>query len=164
MLFIVIAWKIGNVLIASWELSLGSGCCCEPILNDFNFTSADIDDHEKSLLYGFLLIDPLDQEKRDGSIPASSDGIQTDSPLHVREMIFLLNCMSCYCDMHFHGLLADFKPVLTAEYLLALGCAGPFAYLSRLGFTALFLSFVNGGSLMSNNAIPPSLFSPMHMK
>jgi hypothetical protein len=89
-------------------------------------TSADIDHHEKSLLYGFLHIDPLDQEKRDGSIPASSDGIPNDSPLHVKEMIFLLNCMSRYRDMHIHGLLADFEPVLTAEYLLALGCAGPF--------------------------------------
>ena len=64
-------------------------------------------------VYGFLRVDPLEgNSTRDGTIPASN-GIPKDSVLHFREMIFLLNCMSRYRDLHLYGLLEKHVPILT---------------------------------------------------
>jgi hypothetical protein len=52
--------------------------------------------------------------------------IPFDSPMHVSEMIFLLNCMSWYRDLKIHGRLERFEPIQSIEYLFAMGCSGPF--------------------------------------
>jgi hypothetical protein len=67
----------------------------------------------------------LESDHRDGTIPASGKTL-IDSPMHVSEMIFLLNCMSCYRDLKIHGLLETFEPIQSIEYLFAMGCSGPF--------------------------------------
>jgi hypothetical protein len=78
-----------------------------------------------SLLYGFLHVDPFDVSHRDGTIPTKS-GYPKDSPLHVQEMTFLLNCMSRYRDQHIHGKLDTFEHLDTLECIFAFGAAGPF--------------------------------------
>jgi hypothetical protein len=79
----------------------------------------------QSMLYGFFHLDPLDASNRDGTIPAKL-GYPKDSPLHVREMTFLLNCMSQCRDLHVHGKHDTIKHLDTLEYIFAFGAAGPF--------------------------------------
>jgi hypothetical protein len=88
-------------------------------------TGASLGEYGDSLLYGFLHIGSLESNHRDCTIPACQK-IPIDSPMHVSEMIFLLNCMSRFGDLKIHGLLETFEPIQSIEYLLAMGCSGPF--------------------------------------
>jgi hypothetical protein len=88
-------------------------------------TGATLGECGDSLLYGFMHIDPLESDHRDGTISASGK-TPNGSPMHVSKMIFLLNCMSRYRDLKIHGLLETFEPIQSIEYLFAMGCSGPF--------------------------------------
>ena len=78
------------------------------------------------MIFGILHIDPLDDPGRDGTIRGDSSKPQ-DSPLHAREIIFLLNCLSRYRDLNIHGLLTqDFVPTLSIEWIMFMGAVGPF--------------------------------------
>jgi hypothetical protein len=84
----------------------------------------ELHDRERQYLYGFLHIDPLEASGRDGTIPAVG-AFKSDSPLHVCEMIFVLNCLSSYCDLHIHE-INEYALIPTIRNIMAFGCAGPF--------------------------------------
>jgi hypothetical protein len=94
-----------------------------------------------SLIYGFFHIDPMEVEYCNGTTPCD-DG--TNAQWHVKEMLFLLNCMSWYCDLHLHNILDQFVPQETTEYILAMGSLGPMDKF-----------------LQTKLKLPPKLFGPV---
>ena len=85
-----------------------------------------LNEEARTAIYGLMHIDPLLDPNRDGTIPHTSQ-VPQDSPLHCREIIFLMNCLSRYRDLNIHGLLSDdFVPTFSIEWIMSLGAVGPF--------------------------------------
>ena len=76
------------------------------------------------LPYGFLYMDPMEKHYRDGSMPDQKSKTGAEDISQNRELIFLLNWLSFYRDMHCHDCQSF---VETDEaYIMARGLSGPF--------------------------------------
>ena len=86
------------------------------------------EEHE-GLLYGYMYIDPFEQNYRDGTIPEDKlDGVRIplDDPTANRELIFVLNYLSYYRDIHLHKRQDFYSYDKQLERIWAIGCKGPF--------------------------------------
>ena len=87
-------------------------------------TTSNVPQGQDHLIHGYFYIDPMDKANRDGNIPSRKN--LKDSKLRNCELIFLLNFMSRYQDMHAHNLLDNYMYQDSLEYLWAMGSIGPF--------------------------------------
>ena len=87
-------------------------------------TTSNVPQGQDRLIHGYFYIDPMDKANRDGKIPSRKN--LKDSKLRNCELIFLLNYMSRYRDMHAHNLLDNYMYQDSLEYLWAMGSIGPF--------------------------------------
>ena len=91
-------------------------------------------------IYGYLYVDPMEKDNRNGTIPKpnrKSHPLLTDDPTANRQLIFLLNYMSRYRDIQRHGKkMINFKALKIGD-IWALGGAGPFGVF----FTPIFRYF-----------------------
>jgi hypothetical protein len=118
--FLFMIFYVQNIGNYHWVLDIAVNPYCMLLM----ITSATTKESQK--MYGFMRIDPLEDKFCEGTIPSLSVYFPQDSQLHVRNLVFLLNFMSCYRDLCIHDLLEDYVPVYTTDYFWVMGTAEPF--------------------------------------
>ena len=136
-----VIFYVRNVDEMHWNIQL----VLNPSVMVAEVTKYEFPESHRNLLYGFMYIDPEESNYRDGTIPnrkfVGKPKLETDDPTSNRDIVFILNYLSYYRDMHLHKQENIFKPEVRLQQIWRIGSKGPFGRVFLEHETDLFKTY-----------------------